>query len=89
VEKYYNPKDHNLNITRTSLLLPSDDISLADKHFFHNSFLVYHLVVSSLQVHNFSTSALGPTQPPIQWVLVCSLPGGKVAGAWSWPFTSI
>jgi hypothetical protein len=30
-----------------------------------------------------SRSALGPTQPPIQW-----LPGGKVAEAWSWPLTS-
>jgi len=31
-----------------------------------------------------SRTALGPTQPPIQWV-----PGGKAAGAWSWPLTSI
>ena len=30
-----------------------------------------------------SRPALGPTQPPIQWVRV--FPGGKAAGAWRWP----
>jgi len=28
-------------------------------------------------------TALGPTQPPIQWVF----PGGKAAGAWRWSRT--
>jgi hypothetical protein len=39
----------------------------------------------------FSTASrpnLGPTQTPIQWVPVF-LPGCYLAGAWSWPLTSI
>jgi len=31
---------------------------------------------------------MGPTQPPIQWVLGGFFHGGKAAGAWSWPFIS-
>ena len=30
--------------------------------------------------------ALGPTQPPVQWV-PGPLPGGRVAGVWRWPPT--
>jgi len=33
--------------------------------------------------------ALGPTQSIIQCVPSHSFPEGKVAGAWSWPYTSI
>ena len=33
-----------------------------------------------------SRPVLGPTQPPVQWVLVL-LPGGKAAGAWRLPPT--
>jgi len=33
-----------------------------------------------------SCRALGPTQPPAQWVPFL-FPGGKVAGAWHWPVT--
>jgi hypothetical protein len=39
----------------------------------------------------FSTSsgpALGSTHPPIQLVARALYPGGKAAGAWSWPLTS-
>jgi hypothetical protein len=39
----------------------------------------------------FSTSsrpALGSTQPPIHWLPAALSPGGKAAGAWSWPLTS-
>jgi len=33
--------------------------------------------------------ALGPTQPPIQWVPGASSLGDKACGAWSWPLTFI
>jgi hypothetical protein len=36
-----------------------------------------------------SRLALGPTQPPIQWVLGALSLGCKVAAAWIWPLTSI
>jgi len=36
-----------------------------------------------------SRMALGPTQPPIQWVLGGSFSEGEVVGAWGWPLTSI
>jgi hypothetical protein len=32
--------------------------------------------------------ALGCTHPPIQWIQGDISPGGKAAGAWSWPITS-
>jgi hypothetical protein len=35
-----------------------------------------------------SRPALGPTQPPIQWVPRAHSPGVKEAGVWSWPLTS-
>jgi len=35
-----------------------------------------------------SRTAPVSTQPPIQWA-TGGLPGGKAAGAWSWPLTSI
>jgi hypothetical protein len=34
-----------------------------------------------------SRPALGPTQPPIRWILV-SIHRGKAAGSWIWPLTS-
>jgi hypothetical protein len=38
-----------------------------------------------------SRPALGPSQPPLQWVMGYKdfLPTHKAAGAWSWPLTSI
>jgi hypothetical protein len=38
---------------------------------------------------NASRPALGPAQPPIQWVPGAVSLGGKAAGAWSWLLTSI
>jgi hypothetical protein len=34
-----------------------------------------------LDIPYLSRPALGPTQPPIQW-LMCLMPGGKAAGLW-------
>jgi len=36
-----------------------------------------------------SRPALGPAQPPIQWVPGALYLGGKAAGAWSWPLTPV
>jgi hypothetical protein len=36
-----------------------------------------------------SRSTLGPNQPPIQWVPGGVSPGGKAAGEWGWPLTSV
>jgi len=36
-----------------------------------------------------SRTALGPIQPPIQWVPGGLSLGSKAAGAWSWPLTPI
>jgi hypothetical protein len=33
--------------------------------------------------------ALGPTQPPVQWVPRVLSPGQSAAGAWRWPLTPI
>jgi len=38
----------------------------------------------SVKQHTVSRSALGSTQPPIQWV-----PRLLAAGGWSWPLASI
>jgi hypothetical protein len=46
------------------------------------------LIPSRGQIFLFSMVsklALGPTQPPIQWVPWGDFAGGKVASAWSWP----
>jgi hypothetical protein len=42
-----------------------------------------------LLLDTVSRPALGPIQPPIQWVSEIISPAGKATGAWSWPFTSI
>jgi hypothetical protein len=42
------------------------------------------LIPSGGKIFLFSKASkptVGPTQPPIQWVLGCSFSGGKVAGA--------
>jgi len=47
---------------------------------------VVHIVATRLYMHR-SRPALGPTQPPIQWVPVN--PQGNAAGAWRWPQTHL
>jgi hypothetical protein len=55
------------------------------------SFLTWFCYIALTNCTNvfYSSSSLGAHPAPIQWVPGALSLGGKVAGAWSWPLTSI
>jgi hypothetical protein len=66
-------------------------------HYHYYSLLLNYKLLSLVYLKQFhlhflftsaSKPALGPTQPPIQWV-PGTVPGVRAAGAWSWKLTSI